>query len=35
LANVEAITAPVVEFFAAPLRLVEADGSLVRAFCRF
>ena len=35
LANLTAITTPVVEFFAAPLRLVGGDGSLVRAFCRF
>lgn len=35
LANLEAVPSDRVEFFAAPLRFQEADGSPVRAFCRF
>jgi arylformamidase len=35
LADLESIPCPLVDFFAAPLRFEGADGSLVRAFCRF
>jgi arylformamidase len=35
LANLASVPAPVVEFFAVPLNFEGADGSLVRAFCRY
>ena len=35
LANLEAVGAEMVEFFAVPLRFEGADGSPVRAFCRY
>jgi len=35
LANLAPVPAPVVEFFAVPLNFEGADGSLVRAFCRY
>jgi arylformamidase len=35
LANLESVTSDTVEFFAVPLRFEGADGSPVRAFCRY
>jgi kynurenine formamidase len=35
LANLDSVKAELVEFFAVPLRFEGADGSLVRAFCRY
>ena len=35
LADLESVPCDTVEFFAAPWRFEEADGSLIRAFCRY